>query len=156
MERSTETTTNDTLSQAKDSLVEKISAKTDLVAMLKVSDAPKTTLAEAQKCRRASALVAIAASITSEDSRKMSAIEKNAAVVDDAIQLADKEEKEDAQIEEEEIEQEEFAAGDEVVIIEGDNCGLFGTLQYSTTGIFAALDDTVKEDEDGYFGVDVT
>jgi len=157
MERSAKATTDDSWSKAKDGLVEKITSSTcdDLVAVLKTHEGPKTTLGEAQRLRRASALGKIAASITSEDGRKMSAIEKNSAVVTDAIKLADTEDKEDAQAEEEAFEQEEFAAEDDVVIIEGDNCGLFGKLQHSTTGIFAALDDTVKEDEDGYFGVDV-
>jgi len=113
-------------------------------------------LEEAQRIRRASALGALSTTMNSEDGRKMSAVEKNSSVVGSAIELAEAEEQEDLQAEEElEYEQEEFRAGDEVVIIEGDNCGLFGTLQHSTTGIFAALDDSVKEDEDGYYGVDV-
>jgi len=141
----------------KDDLASKISAavdkgNVDLLEILKTYSIP---LDAAQRVRRASALGAIQSTITSEDGRKKSAVEKNALVVEDAIKLADTEEKEDNQAEEEQWEQEDFAAEDEVVIIEGDNCGLFGTLQHSTTGIFAALDDTVKEDEDGYFGVDV-
>merc|ERR1712233_86370 len=130
----------------------------DLLALLKSCSAAATTgayLVDAQKVRRASALGTINANMSTEDGRKMSAVEKNALVVDSAIKLAETEEKEELQAEEEEFEQEEFAAEDEVVIIEGDNCGLFGTLQHSTTGIFAALDDSVKEDEDGYYGVDV-
>merc|ERR1719189_3063631 len=118
---------------------------------------PTKGLEEAQRIRRKSALGVLAASTKTDDGRKMSAIDKNTSVVGSAIQLADTEEKEDVQVAEEEyeFEQEEFSAGDKVVIIEGDNCGWFGTLQHSTTGIFAALDDSVKEDEDGYFGVDV-
>jgi len=142
-----------------DDLASKISAAVeqgsfDLFAILKGCDEKSSTLEEAQRVRRASALGVIKSSITTGDMRRLSAVEKSTVVVESAIKLADTEEKEDLQVEEE-YEQEDFAAEDEVVIIEGDNCGLFGTLQHSTTGIFAALDDTVKEDEDGYFGVDV-
>lgn len=130
---------------------------TDLLSLLKADTSLKLTsdkLTEAQRIRRASALGAMTSKITGEEGRKMSSIEKNAAVIDNAIFLADTEEKEDAEVEDD-FEQEDFRAGDEVVIIEGDNCSLFGTLQHSTGGIFGIFDDAVKEDEEGNYGVDV-
>lgn len=147
-------------SDGQDSMVEQITAAVakgnfDLLALMKSLDCdiygPTSSLEECQRVRRASALGTIAANMGSG-----SVVDKSASVVSSAIELAETEEKEDAQIDGEiEFEQEEFIAGDDVVIIEGDNCGLFGTLQHSTTGIFAGLDDSVKEDEDGYYGVDV-
>merc|ERR1712130_331038 len=97
------------------------------------------------------------------DGRKKSTIENNACVVQSAIQLADKEEQEDIQAEKKNCspfpEKKDYSGGDRVVIIEGDNCGLFGTLQRKPPGIFDAFTFPpvvhVKEDEDGYFGVDV-
>lgn len=146
----------DSMVKTRDDLASKISAAVEKgnVDLLEIIKSSTISLPEAQRVRRASALGAIQSTITSEDGRRKSAVEKNTIVIEDAIKLADTEEKEDIQAEEE-WEQEDFAAEDKVVIIEGDNCGLFGTLQHSTTGIFAALDDTVKEDEDGYYGVDV-
>jgi len=111
-------------------------------------------LAEAQRFRRASALGALSSSITSGEGRKLSAIEKNLLIVDEALKLADTEETEDLQFEED-WEQEDFNAGDEVIIAEGENCGLFGTLQHATGGIFGVFDSTVKEDDEGNYGVDV-
>jgi len=130
---------------------------TDLLSLLKSTDAGKISgskLADAQRVRRASALGALTSKITTGDGRKMSSIEKNAAVIGDAITLADTEEKEDDDLEDD-FEQEEFRAGDDVVIIEGDNCGLYGTLQHATGGIFGVFDDAVKEDDEGNFGVDI-
>merc|ERR1719348_43766 len=129
----------------------------DLLSLLKSAGTGKissTKLVDAQRVRRASALGALASTITTGDGRKMSSIEKNEAVIGGAIKLADQEEKEDEELEDD-FEQEEFRAGDDVVIIEGDNCGLFGTLQHSTGGIFGIFDDAVKEDEEGNFGVDI-
>jgi len=130
---------------------------TDLFTLLKTSETGKVSsdkVKEAQRIRRASALATIKSTITDEDGRKMSSIEKKSAVVDNAIFLAETEEKEDEAVEDD-YEQEEFKAGDEVIIIEGDNCSLFGTLQHSTDGIFGIFDDTVKEDDEGNYGVDV-
>lgn len=129
----------------------------DLLYLLKKVDNGKLVpdrLESAQRVRRASALGAITSKIVTGDGRKMSALDKNLAVVSDALRLADCEEKEDDELDDD-FEQEEFRAGDDVVIIEGDNCGLYGTLQHSTGGIFGVFDDAVKEDEEGNFGVDI-
>jgi len=113
-------------------------------------------LEEAQRMRRASTLDGISANLRGGDGRKMSAIEKNSFVIDEAIKLAEIEQIEDAEIEKDEDElNDEFQAGDEVIIIEGENCGLFGKLQCSTRGVFGVFDVSTKEDEEGNFGVDV-
>lgn len=114
----------------------------------------KDALKEAQKIRRASTLESISAKFTSGDGRKLSAIEKNDFVVGEALKLAEQEELEEDQFDEND-DYEELAAGDEVIIIEGENCGLFGSLQHSSEGIFGLFGDAVKEDEEGNYGVDV-
>jgi len=113
----------------------------------------KEKLKDAQRIRRASTLETISAKFTSGDGRKLSAIEKNAFVVDEAIKLAETEEVEDDQFDDDDYE--ELSAGDVVIIIEGENCGLFGTLQHSAEGIFGLFGDAIKEDEEGNYGVDV-
>jgi len=113
----------------------------------------KEKLKEAQRIRRASMLQSTSATFLDER-RKLSAIEKNAFVVDEAIQLAETEEVEKDRFEEED-DYEELAAGDKVVIIEGENSGLFGSLQHSAEGLFGLFGDAVKEDEEGNYGVDV-
>jgi len=112
-------------------------------------------LEDAQRFRRASALDAISKQITSESGKKMSSVEKNSIVVEEAKKIADIEQKEDDVIEADDGLIDEFKAGDEVIIIEGENCGLFGTLQYSTLGIFGVFDSSIKEDEEGNYGVDI-
>jgi len=106
-----------------------------------------SVLATAQKIRRRESILAIEKSITTGDSRKMSSIEKNSIVVDEAIKLATTEEIEEAQLEEEDDDDEEFFPGQDVVIIEGDNVGLFGVLQ--------ADGDVIKTDYESNYGVDV-
>jgi hypothetical protein len=86
---------------------------------------------------------------------KMSSVEKNCFVVEQAMKLAEVEQIEDEQIADDDDLMDEYKAGDEVVIIEGENCGLFGKLQNSTGGIFGVFDQGIKEDEEGNFGVDV-
>lgn len=127
-----------------------------LKLLMDSSDGAKVTkdrLRDAQKIRRASTLGSITAKFSEGDGRRLSAVEKNAIVVEEAMKLADKEEEEEDQFDEED--DEEFAAGDEVIIVEGENCGLFGTLQHSAEGIFGLFGDIVKEDEEGNYGVDV-
>jgi len=114
----------------------------------------KEKLEMSQRIRRASALGMLSSSISSEDKRKMSALDKNSLVLEEALKLAETEEAEDAALEDD-WEQEEFKAGDEVIIIEGENGGLFGSLQHSTGGIFGIFDPSVREDEEGNYGVDV-
>lgn len=111
-------------------------------------------LEEAQRMRRASTLDDISGKFTDKD-RKLSAIEKNAVVVDAAIKLAEVEQIEDERIEQDDDLHDEYKSGDEVIIIEGENVGLFGTLQNSTGGVFGVFDEGIKEDEEGNFGVDV-
>jgi len=111
-------------------------------------------LKEAQKIRRASTLGSISAKFTSTDGRKLSAVEKNDFVIGEAIKLAEAEEVEEEQFDEEN-DYEEFAAGDEIVVIEGENCGLFGRLQHSSEGIFGLFGDDIKEDGEGNYGVDI-
>jgi len=164
--KSTETTSTET-----DSIFKSLSQTDDLyktlstaiketgVDLLKLllSEGKKVTaemLHDAQKIRRASALDSISKKITSDDGRKLSAIEKKTLVIEEAIKLAETEEAEEDQFDDDD-EYEEFAAGDEVIIIEGENCGLFGTLQHSSEGIFGMFGDAVKEDEEGNYGVDI-
>jgi len=128
-----------------------------LKLLMDSSDGSKVTrdrLRDAQKIRRASTLGSMQAKFSSDDGRRLSAVEKNAIVVEEARKLADKEEEEEDQFDEDE-DAEEFAAGEEVIIVEGENCGLFGTLQHSAEGIFGLFGDIVKEDEEGNYGVDV-
>jgi len=115
----------------------------------------KGGLDEAQRVRRASTLESLSSNITTGDGRKMSSIEKNTLVIKEAVKLANIEQIEDTQIEKEDDLMDEFEAGSEVIIIEGENCGLFGKLQNSTGGIFGVLDGGIKEDEEGNYGVDV-
>jgi len=113
-------------------------------------------LEEAQRIRRASTLDSISSKFkSSETEKRMSAVEKNAVVVDAALKLAEIEQIEDDQVDQDDDLHDEYKAGDEVVIIEGENVGLFGTLQYNTGGIFGVFDEGIKEDEEGNFGVDV-
>lgn len=113
-------------------------------------------LEEAQRIRRASTLDSISGKFkSSETEKRMSAVEKNAVVVDAALKLAEIEQIEDDQVDQDDDLHDEYKAGDEVVIIEGENVGLFGTLQYNTGGIFGVFDEGIKEDEEGNFGVDV-
>jgi hypothetical protein len=108
----------------------------------------ESVLHTAQKMRRRDSILAIEKKITSGDGRKLSSIEKNKVVIDEAIKLATTEEIEEAQLEEEEDEEEEeFFPGQDVVIIEGDNVGLFGVLQ--------AEGDAIKTDYESNYGVDV-
>jgi len=111
-------------------------------------DAVSDALATAQKIRRRESILAIEKNITVGDGRKMSSIEKNELVVNEAIKLATTEEIEETQLEDEdEEEEEEFFPGQDVVIIEGDNVGLFGVLQ--------AEGDKIKTDYESNYGVDV-
>lgn len=111
-------------------------------------DIVKSALDTVQKIRRRESILAIEKNITVGDGRKMSSIEKNDLVVDAAIKLATTEEIEETQLEEEEDEDEEdFFPGQDVVIIEGDNVGLFGVLQ--------AEGDKIKTDYESNYGVDV-
>merc|ERR1719445_1219705 len=108
----------------------------------------KSALETAQKIRRRESILAMEKKITTGDGRKMSSIEKNELIVDEAIKLATTEEIEETQLEEEEDEDEEdFFPGQDVVIIEGDNVGLFGVLQ--------AEGDKIKTDYESNYGVDV-
>jgi len=111
-------------------------------------------LTDAQKIRRKSTLNALTASLNSDDGRKMSAVEKNLVVIEEACKLADQEEQEEEKFNEQD-DCEEFVAGEEVIIIEGENSGLFGTLQHSSEGLFGIFGDAIKEDEEGNYGVDV-
>jgi hypothetical protein len=106
-----------------------------------------SVLATAQKMRRRDSIMAIEKKITSGDSRKLSSIEKNAFVVDEAIKLATTEEIEEAQLEEDDEAADEVVPGQDVVIIEGDNVGLFGVLQ--------AEGDAIKTDYESNYGVNV-
>jgi len=110
-------------------------------------DVVADVLATAQKIRRRESILAIEKNITTGDGRKMSSIEKNQLVVDEAIKLATTEEIEEAQLEEDDEDDEEFFPGQDVVIIEGDNVGLFGVLQ--------ADGDVIKTDYESNYGVDV-
>jgi len=111
-------------------------------------DIVQSALKTAQTIRRRDSVLAISNNITSGDGRKMSSIEKNAFVVGEAIKLATTEEIEADHLEEEDDEeQEEFFPGQDVVIIEGDNVGLFGVLQ--------AEGDKIKTDYESNYGVDV-
>jgi len=144
----------DSLSKSVVSALEK-DKSVDLLTLLKSSGhIDKDSLEEAQRVRRASALGSISSVMTSESGRKMSALDKNTMVVEEALKLADTEEQEDLLLEDD-WEQDEFNAGDEVIIVEGENCGLFGTLQHATGGIFGAFDPAVREDDEGNYGVDV-
>jgi len=133
----------------------------NLIDLLKVLEGGTTFLKsggleEAQRIRRASALDSISGKFkSSETEKRMSAVEKNAVVVDAALKLAEIEQIEDDQVDQDDDLHDEYKAGDEVVIIEGENVGLFGTLQYNTGGIFGVFDEGIKEDEEGNFGVDV-
>merc|ERR1712087_475309 len=119
------------------------------------------TLEEAQQIRRSSVLETLGTDIDSENGRRMSAVEKNVKIVNNAILLANVEEKEDALAEEEGFanQKEKFYGGNKVVIIEGDNCGVFGILQSNPPGIFDSFTwlpvRSVKENDDGYYGVDI-
>jgi len=129
----------------------------DLLALLKSTATGSITtnqLVEAQNVRRASSLGQLSTTITAGDGRRLTGFEKNQLVVSAAIKLADTEEAEDEQLEDE-WEQEEFKAGDEVIIVEGENGGLFGTLQNAIGGIFGCFDPAVREDDEGNYGVDV-
>merc|ERR1719411_770969 len=111
-------------------------------------DIVKSALETVQKIRRRESILAMEKKITTGDGRKMSSIEKNELIVDEAIKLATTEEIEETQLEEEEDEDEEdFFPGQDVVIIEGDNVGLFGVLQ--------AEGDKIKTDYESNYGVDV-
>jgi len=133
----------------------------DLVSLLKNSKDGEVPLSKkklefAQKIRRASSIGTITKNICSENGRRLSAIEKNAAVVDAAIKLAEVEEKEVDQIEIDIHDViEDFQAGDEVIVMEGINCGLFGVLQSRDWWDIWFTFGAVKEDEEGCFGVDV-
>merc|ERR1712038_1058758 len=149
------TASSDALADEITSLIEK-NAAIDLLTFLKQKGhLDEDKLLEAQRIRRSSVLGALSTKVTaSDEGRRMSAIQKKECVVEAALQLADAEEEEDNQFEEE-WEQEEFMAGDEVLIVEGENGGLFGTLQHATGGIFGAFDPAVREDDEGNYGVDV-
>lgn len=127
----------------------------NLLAFLKSSGhLSDSALAEAQRIRRCSVLAGLSSKITSGEERRLSAVEKNSLVVDAALKLAEVEEAEDLELEDD-WEQEEFKAGDEIIVVEGENCGLFGTLQHATGGIFGVFDPSVREDDEGNYGVDV-
>lgn len=146
---------NDSLTADVTSALEK-DQSVDLLTLLKKTgtkvDGEK--LLEAQRIRRASVLGSLSSTITSGEGRKMSALDKNSMIVDEALKLAETEEKEDAALEDD-WEQEEFKAGDDVIIVEGENGGLFGTLQHATGGVFGFFDPSVREDDEGNYGVDV-
>jgi len=110
-------------------------------------DVVKSALETAQKIRRRESILALSKIDKAEDGRKLSSIEKNALVVDEAIKLATTEEIEEAQMEDEDDEDEEFFPGQDVVIIEGDNVGLFGVLQ--------SYGELIKTDYESNYGVDV-
>lgn len=128
----------------------------DLLTLLKEDGKKKidgSSLEEAQRIRRASVFSSLSSSITGGDAGGDAAAKKSM-VVTEAVKLADTEEAEDAALADD-WEQEEFKAGDEVIIVEGENGGYFGTLQHATGGIFGIFDPSVREDEEGNFGVDV-
>merc|ERR1712130_763978 len=128
----------------------------DLLTLLKEDGKKKvegSSLEEAQRIRRASVFRSLSSSITGGDATGDAAAKKSL-VVTEAVKLADTEEAEDAALADD-WEQEEFKAGDEVIIVEGENGGYFGTLQHATGGIFGIFDPSVREDEEGNFGVDV-
>jgi len=108
----------------------------------------KSALETAQKIRRRESILALTKIETASDGRRLSSIEKNALVIDEAIKLATTEEIEEAQMDDEDDEDdEEFFPGQDVVIIEGDNVGLFGVLQQEG--------DAIKTDYESNYGVDV-
>lgn len=108
----------------------------------------KSALETAQKIRRRESILALTKIETAADGRRLSSIEKNALVIDEAIKLATTEEIEEAQMEDDDDDDdEEFFPGQDVVIIEGDNVGLFGVLQQEG--------DVIKTDYESNYGVDV-
>lgn len=108
----------------------------------------KSALETAQKIRRRESILALTKIETAADGRRLSSIEKNALVIDEAIKLATTEEIEEAHMEDDDDDDdEEFFPGQDVVIIEGDNVGLFGALQQEG--------DVIKTDYESNYGVDV-
>lgn len=129
--------------------------KVDLVSLLKHQVVSQKNLEVVQKIRRASILEKISKSISSPSGKKMSVIEKNANIIDSAIEIAEMEELENAQIEDDPS-WENFKGGDEVLITEGINCGLFGVLQHGDwLWDYLYTRSTVRIDDGGDFGVDV-
>jgi len=149
------TVETDTLFQTLTSALEKGEGVDLLKLLMDSSDSKlsKDRLKDAQKIRRASTLGGISATFSSGEGRKLSAVEKNSIVIEEAKKLAEKEELEEEQFDESCVD--DFAAGDEVIIGEGENCGLFGTLQHSSEGLFGLFGDIIKEDDEGNYGVDV-
>jgi len=117
------------------------------------------TLKVAQAVRRRASIAKIKSKMGSEDGRKMSSVEKNMYVVDEALKIARTEDVEEEEIGEclasmfsgltiEDEEDLPFEVKDKVIIIEGDNVGRCGEIQATREG-------KIREDHEGNFGIDV-